>query len=102
MAIKYTKPLKTAVFTLHDSSTVTAADTVANPIGTTALDLYKRHRIIIVPGENNETMFDFDQVVKVVVTTAPSEEITKADPYCEEESDAEPTPDPDPDPEPEP
>jgi hypothetical protein len=95
MAITYKKPLKTAVFTLHDASTVTAADTVENPIGTNAINLYKHHGIIIVPGEENETMFDFDQVVKVVVTTAESEEITKADPYCEEESE-EPTPDPEP------
>ncbi|MEE0896065.1 MAG: hypothetical protein U0L88_00340 [Acutalibacteraceae bacterium] len=81
MAITYyKKPLKTAVFTLHDASTVTAADTVENPIGSNAIDQYKHHSIIIVPGENNETMFDFDQVVKVVVTTAQSEDIPKD--YC--------------------
>ena len=76
--------MNSAGSTLHDASTVTAADTVENPIGSNAIDQYKHHGIIIVPGENNETMFGFDQVVKVVVTTAQSEDITKEDPYCAE------------------
>lgn len=84
MATTYNKPLKTAVFTLHDASTVTAADTADKPIGSTAISQYVGKGIIIVPGESNETMFDFDQVVKVVVTTSTSE-VTKPDAYgCEE------------------
>ena len=84
MATTYNKPLKTAVFTLHDASTVTAADTADKPIGSTAVSQYMGKGIIIVPGESNETMFDFDQVVKVVVTTSTSE-VTKPDAYgCEE------------------
>lgn len=84
MATTYNKPLKTAVFTLHDASTVTAADTADKPIGSTAISQYVGKGIIIVPGESNETMFDFDQVVKVVVTTSTSK-VTKPDAYgCEE------------------
>ena len=84
MATTYNKPLKTAVFTLRDASTVTAADTADKPIGSTAISQYVGKGIIIVPGESNETMFDFDQVVKVVVTTSTSE-VTKPDAYgCEE------------------
>lgn len=84
MATTYNKPLKTAVFTLHDASTVTAADTASNPAGSTAISQYMDGGIIIVPGENNKTMFDFKQVVKVVVTTSTSE-VTKPDAYgCEE------------------
>jgi hypothetical protein len=84
MATTYNKPLKTAVFTLHDASTVTAADTADKPIGSTAISQYVGKGIIIVPGESNETMFDFNQVVKVVVTTSTSE-VTKPDAYgCEE------------------
>lgn len=84
MATTYNKPLKTAVFTLHDASTVTAADTADKPIGSTAISQYVGKGIIIVPGESNETMFDFEQVVKVVVTTSTSE-VTKPDAYgCEE------------------
>lgn len=84
MATTYNKPLKTAVFTLHDASTVTAADTADKPIGSTAISQYMGKGIIIVPGESNETMFDFEQVVKVVVTTSTSE-VTKPDAYgCEE------------------
>ena len=66
MAITYKKALKTAVFTLHDGSTVTAADTATDPKGSMALGMYDA------------------KVVKVVVTTAQSEDITKADPYCAE------------------
>lgn len=84
MAITYKKALKTAVFTLHDGSTVTAADTAADPKGSMALGMYDAKDVIVVEGENNVTKFDFAQVIKVVVTTAQSENITKADPYCAE------------------
>lgn len=84
MAITYKKALKTAVFTLHDGSTVTAADTVESAIGSEALGMYDAKDVIVVPGENNITKFNFNQVVKVVITTAQSEDITKEDPYCAE------------------
>lgn len=84
MAITYKKALKTVVFTLHDASTVTAADTATDPKGSMALGMYDAKDVIVVEGENNVTKFDFSQVVKVVITTAQSEDITKADPYCEE------------------
>ena len=84
MAITYKKALKTVVFTLHDASTVTAADTVENAIGSEALGMYDAKGVIVVPGENNITKFDYAQVVKAVITTTASEDITKADPYCEE------------------
>lgn len=84
MAITYKKALKTAVFTLHDGSTVTAADTAEKAIGSEALGMYDAKGVIVVPGENNITKFDFSQVVKVVVTIAQSEDIKKEDPYCAE------------------
>ena len=84
MAITYKKALKTVVFTLHDASTVTAADTVEKALGSEALGMYDAKGVIVVPGENNITKFDFDQVVKVVITIAQSEDITKEDPYCAE------------------
>ena len=84
MATTYKKALKTAVFTLHDGSTVTAADTAEKAIRSEALGMYDAKGVIVVPGENNITKFDFSQVVKVVVTTAQSEDITKKDPYCAE------------------
>lgn len=84
MAITYKKALKTAVFTLHDGSTVTAADTVDEAKGSMALGMYDAKDVIVVEGENDVTKFDFAQVVKVVITTSQSEDITKADPYCAE------------------
>ena len=83
MAITYKKALKTAVFTLHDASTVTAADTVDAAIGSEAIGMYDAKGVIVVPTSTNVTKFDYSQVVKVVITTAESDEITKADPYCE-------------------
>lgn len=88
MAITYKKALKTVVFTLHDGSTVTAADTAEAAIGSMALGMYHGGNLITVPGENNTTEFYADQVVKAVISVAESGEITKADPYCEETSEA--------------
>lgn len=86
MAITYKKALKTAVFTLHNGSTVTAADTVDASIGSAALAMYEAKKLIYVPGENSTTIFDFAQVVSVAVSVQASEDITKDDPYCAEES----------------
>lgn len=85
MAITYKKALKTVVFTLHDGSTVTAADTVEASIGSSALAMYEAKKLIYVPGDSAMTIFDFAQVVKVEVSVEASEDITKADPYCVEE-----------------
>ena len=84
MAITYKKALKTAVFTLHDGSTVTAADTAEKALGSEAIGMYDAKGVIVVPSASNITKFDFDQVVKVVITTEQSEDITKEDPYCAE------------------
>lgn len=84
MAITYTKPLKSVVFTLVDASTVTAADTATNPIGSEALGMYHRDELIVVPGESSTTEFHADQVVKAVITVTQSDSITKEDPYCGE------------------
>jgi len=83
MAITYTKPLKSVVFTLVDASTVTAADTATSPIGSEALGMYLSGEMVTVPGETI-TYFHPSQVVKAVVTVTQSGSITKADPYCAE------------------
>ena len=83
MAITYTKPLKSVVFTLVDSSTVTAADTATDPIGSEALGMYLSDKMVTVPGETI-TYFDPSKVVKAVVTVTQSDSITKEDPYCAE------------------
>lgn len=85
MAITYKKALKTVVFTLNDGSSVTAADTASNPLGSMALGAFHNEGLITIPGASNITEFYRDKVVKVVVTTTASDEITKADPYCAEE-----------------
>lgn len=84
MAITYKKALKTVVFTLHDGSTVTAADTAEKALGSEALGMYNAGRMIVVPGAESTTQFHSSQVVKAVITTEQSADITKADPYCEE------------------
>lgn len=84
MAITYTKPLKSVVFTLVDASTVTAADTATYPIGSEALGMYLSDKMVTVPGESSITYFHASQVVKAVVTVTQSDSITKEDPYCGE------------------
>ena len=80
----FTKPLKTVVFTLHDESTVTAADTATAQIGSNAFAQFtdKEQPIIVVPGESSTTYIPFHAIVKVVVTIAQSDSIDRDDPIC--------------------
>ena len=80
----YTKALKTVVFTLHDESTVTAADTATAQIGSNAFAQFmdKNQPIIVVPGADDTTYIPFHAVVKAVVSVADSDSITKNDPIC--------------------
>ena len=83
MACKKTNRLVTAVFTLHDGSTVTAADTANSNIGTAALGQFKHEATIVVKGEENTTYIPFHAVIKVVVTETNSDS-TFTDDFCQE------------------
>lgn len=88
MAIKYTKPLKTAEFkTLNGATTVTVEDTIEKPVASMAIAEFMRGDII----HANDTMIPFHAVDSVKVTVVTSDEIEKEDPYCKEEEE---TPEP--------
>ena len=87
MAIKYTKPLKTAEFkTLNGATTVSVSDTVEEPKASMAIAEFLRGDII----HAGDVLIPFHAVDSVTVTTATSEEIEKEDPYCKEEVKPEP------------
>lgn len=80
----YKKTLKTVTFTLHDASTVVAADTADKSVGSNALLQFEAGKLVIIPGEANTTYIPSEMIVKAVVVSAQSDEITK-DPYgCDE------------------
>ena len=80
MTIAYKKSLKTLTITLVDGSTVTAADTVDAPIGSSALAQFEDFQTIVVPGESATTYIPFHAVLKIEVAVEESEEQTR-DPY---------------------
>lgn len=73
MASRRTERLITAVFTLHDGSTVTAEDTATGNAGSSALGAFKAYKTATVKGENSTTLIPFHSVIKVVVTETTSE-----------------------------
>lgn len=85
MAITYKKALKTIAVKTLGGTTVTVADTTTDPKASNALAEFEAFRTMhIVTGNGEITMIPFHAVDSIVVTTAQSEDITKADPYCEE------------------
>ena len=83
MAIKYTKPLKTAVIkTLNGATTVTVSDTVDSPKASSVIAEFESGRTLHADG----TFIPFHAVDSIVVTLQTSEEISKDDPYCPEPS----------------
>ena len=86
MAITYKKALKSIVITTVGGNTVSVADTATEPKASNALAEFEAFKTMhIVTGENEKTYIPFHAVVNIVVTVSQSDDITKADPYCEEE-----------------
>lgn len=87
MAITYKKALKTIAVKTLGGTTVTVADTATDPKASNALAEFEAERTMhIVTGASEVTEIPFHAVDSIVVTTAQSGDITKADPYCAEES----------------
>lgn len=85
MAITYKKALKTIVVKTLGGTTVTVADTAADPKASNALAEFEAFKTMhLVTGANETTLIPFHAVDSIVVTVSASENITKADPYCEE------------------
>ena len=85
MAITYKKALKSIAVKTLGGTTVSVEDTVSAPIASNALAEFETFKTMhIVTGEGETTMIPFHAVDSIVVTVSASENITKADPYCEE------------------
>lgn len=87
MAITYKKALKSIEIKTLGGTTVTVEDTASAPIASNALAEFASFKTMhIVTGEGETTLIPFHAVDSIVVTVSQSDDITKADPYCEEES----------------
>lgn len=85
MAITYKKALKTIAVKTLGGTTVTVADTAADPKASNALAEFEAERTMhIVTGANETTVIPFHAVDSIVVTSAQSGDITREDPYCAE------------------
>lgn len=78
----YKKMLKTVVFTLHDESTVTVADTATKSAATGAIAQFNAEGIVKVEGESNVTMIPYHAIIKAVVTEAETEIAKGDDDFC--------------------
>ena len=77
----YKKSLKTLTITTSGGATITAADTVDAPIGSSALSQFENFQTMVIPGESGTTYVPFHAVDNIVVTVEESEEQTRPDPY---------------------
>lgn len=90
MATTYKKALKTIVVKTLGGTTVTVSDTVTEGKASAPLAEFEAYKTMhIQTGVNEVTVIPFHAVDSIVVTSAPSADITKADPYCAEEQSAE-------------
>lgn len=85
--------LKTAVFTLHDESTITVTDSANAMYATAALAQFSHYntaKLVVVDGEKETvTYVPFHAVVKVVVTETESADEPVTDAFCPTGTDGE-------------
>ena len=87
MATTYKKALKSIEIKTLGGTTVSVADTVTEPKASAPLAEFEAFKTMhIISGVGEMTLIPFHAVDSIVVTTTASEDITKADPYCVEES----------------
>lgn len=86
MAITYKKALKTIRVYIHgfEDAPVTVADTAEEAKASAAYAEFEKGFKMHLQTENGETVVPYHAVSKVEVSTAASDSITKADPYCAE------------------
>lgn len=86
MATNYKKVLKTLVIKTLGGTTVNAADTATDPIGSDALLDFEAGRTMHVRKSGGETLVPFEAVDSIEVTVSTSD-ATKADAYgCDTET----------------
>lgn len=85
--------LKTAVFTLHDASTITVVDTADAPNAKSALAEFKAYKTAkcVVTGEGAGTfLVPFHAVIKVEVSEQEVEDPSVSDNFCPTDETPEP------------
>lgn len=87
MAINYKKSLKTIRVYIHGiDDPVTVADTTTTSDASAALAEFEKGYKMHLATQAGQTIVPYHAIIKVEVSTAASEDITKADPYCAETS----------------
>ncbi len=79
MATTYKKTLKTIVVKTLGGATINAADTASDPIASNALSAFDVYKTMHIKTANGETLVPFHAVDNIEVTSAQSEDISKAD-----------------------
>lgn len=80
--MKYQKMLKTVVFTLHDKSEVTVADTAEKQLASSALAQFEAEKAVKVVGEDNTTLIPYHAIIKAVITETQTEIEKGEDAFC--------------------
>lgn len=92
MAINYKKSLKTIKVYIHGmDEPIEVADTTSSSDASAALAEFEKGYKMHLAIENGILIVPYHAVIAVEVSTEASEDITKADPYCEEAETAEPS-----------
>ena len=90
MAITYKKVLKTIQVKVHGiDDAIEVADTVDAPNATAALAEFEKGYKMHLKGESADVIVPYHAVEAIYVSSAESDEITKADPYCKDEAESE-------------
>lgn len=86
MANTYKKVLKTIQVKVHGiTDAIEVSDTTSAPNATNALAEFEKGYKMHLKGASSETIVPYHAVEAVTVTSALSDSITKADPYCADE-----------------
>lgn len=85
MAITYKKSLKTISVKIHGNDTaVEVEDTTSAPNASNALAEFDMGHKVHLVTQNGTIIVPYHAIESVTVTSALSDDITKADPYCAE------------------
>lgn len=84
MATTYKKVLKTLTIKTIGGTTITAADTATEAIGSNALAQFENFQTMAITTESGVTYVPFHAVDNIAVAVAQSEDITKPDAVCAE------------------
>lgn len=89
MATTYKKVLKTLTIKTAGGTTITAADTATEAIGSSALAQFENFQTMAIKTQTGVTYVPFHAVDTIAVAVSQSDDITRPDAVCAEDSESE-------------